>query len=84
MAFAIFGKGLQIGVVGLGFWCLACLAVLACVASRWVREGGNGTEIVLEDESEDEAEVPVGTEASGHANGHANGQANGQAGTSRK
>jgi hypothetical protein len=84
MAFAIFGKGLQIGVVGLGFWCLACLAVLACVASRWVREGGNGTEIALEDESEDEAEVPVGTEANGHANGYANGQANGQAGVSRK
>lgn len=50
IAFSIFGKGLDIGVVGLGFWCLACLAVLACVASRWVMEGSNGKEIVLEGE----------------------------------
>jgi hypothetical protein len=50
IAFAIFGKGLDIGVVGLGFWCLAGLAVLACVASRWVMEGSNGKEIVLEGE----------------------------------
>ncbi|CZR66360.1 related to E.coli tetracycline resistance protein TCR1 [Phialocephala subalpina] len=50
IAFAIFGKGLDIGVVGLGFWCLACLGVLACVASRWVTEGTNGKEIVLEGE----------------------------------
>ncbi|KAH8591069.1 major facilitator superfamily domain-containing protein, partial [Bisporella sp. PMI_857] len=54
IAFVIFGKGLQIGVVGLGFWCLASLGGLACVASWWVIEGGNGTEIVLEDEGEDE------------------------------
>lgn len=51
-ALAIFGKGLQIGIVGLGFWCLAGLAVLACVASRWVREGSNGTEIKLEGDEE--------------------------------
>ncbi|KAF8851776.1 MFS general substrate transporter [Acephala macrosclerotiorum] len=50
VAFAIFGKGLDIGVVGLGFWCLACLGLLACVASRWVTEGTNGKEIVLEGE----------------------------------
>lgn len=50
IAFSIFGKGLDIGVVGLGFWCLACLAILACVASRWVMEGSNGKEIVLEGE----------------------------------
>lgn len=50
IAFAIFGKGLDIGVVGLGFWCLACLGVLACVASRWVTEGTNGKEIDLEGE----------------------------------
>jgi hypothetical protein len=35
-ALAIFGHGLQIGVIGLGFWCLAGLAVLAYVASHWV------------------------------------------------
>jgi len=49
-ALAIFGRGLQIGVVGLGFWCLACLAILACVASRWVQEGSNGNEIKLGEE----------------------------------
>ncbi|KAI9844839.1 MAG: hypothetical protein M1837_005257 [Sclerophora amabilis] len=43
---AIFGQGLKIGVVGLGFWCLACLAILACVASRWVRDGPNDDERV--------------------------------------
>ena len=52
---AIFGQGLRSGVVGLGFWCLAVLAVLACLASFWATEGSNGTEIVLEDsESENE------------------------------
>ena len=51
-ALAVFGKGLQIGMVGLGFWCLAGLAILACVASRWVSEGSNGTEIKLEGEEE--------------------------------
>jgi len=55
IAFAIFGKGLEIGVVGLGFWCLACLGILACVASRWVVEGSNGKEIVLEGDEEEVA-----------------------------
>lgn len=50
VALAIFGKGLDVGVVGLGFWCLACLGVLACIASRWVTEGTNGREIALEGE----------------------------------
>ena len=53
VAFAIFGEGLKIGVVGLGFWCVACLAVLACVASRWVKEGSNGAEIVLDGDVEE-------------------------------
>ena len=59
-AFAIFGQGLKIGIVGLGFWCVAGLAVLACVASRWVVEGSNGKEIVLEGEvppSEPQAQI---------------------------
>jgi hypothetical protein len=47
-ALTVFGQGLRIGVVGLGFWCLAVLAVASCVASAWVREGRNGEEIVLE------------------------------------
>ncbi|KAH7370908.1 major facilitator superfamily transporter [Rhexocercosporidium sp. MPI-PUGE-AT-0058] len=58
IAFAIFGKGLDIGVVGLGFWCLACLGMLACVASRWVAEGSNGKEIVLEGDGVENAETP--------------------------
>ncbi|TVY92986.1 putative membrane protein [Lachnellula willkommii] len=54
IAFVIFGKGLNIGIVGLGFWCVAGLSVLACVASFWVREGSNGQDIVLEEEEEEE------------------------------
>jgi MFS family permease len=57
IAFAIFGKGLDIGVVGLGFWCLSGLAVLACIASRWVMEGSNGKEIILEGEEATEPET---------------------------
>jgi hypothetical protein len=53
-ALVIFGQGLRVGVVGLGFWCLMVLAVLAYLASLWVIEGSNGLEIVLEDESDDE------------------------------
>lgn len=55
-ALAMFGKGLAIGVVGLGFWFLACLAVLACIASRWVEEGSNGNEIKLEGDVEQTGE----------------------------
>jgi hypothetical protein len=58
IAFATFGKGLDIGVVGLGFWVLAGVAILACVASRWVMEGSNGKEIVLE--GEEVVEEPSG------------------------
>lgn len=47
---------MDIGVVGIAFWCVAGLAVLACIASFWVREGSNGKEIVLEDENEDDGE----------------------------
>ena len=38
-ALAIFGMGLKIGAVGLAFWCLTGLALLSCVASRFVRGG---------------------------------------------
>jgi len=48
IAFTIFGEGLDIGAVGLRFRCLACLGIPACIASRWVTEGTNGKEIVLE------------------------------------
>ncbi|KAJ7202174.1 major facilitator superfamily domain-containing protein [Mycena rebaudengoi] len=55
VALAIFGRGLEIDVVGLAFWCVAGLAVLACVASRWVTEGQNGKEIKLDGDEEMEA-----------------------------
>lgn len=50
----IFGRGLNIGVVGLGFWCIMFLAVSACIASRWVTEGTNGKEIIFEEEEDGE------------------------------
>jgi hypothetical protein len=50
---AIHGEGIRIGVVGLGFWCVACLAMLSCITSQWVTEGTNGKEIVLEDDEEE-------------------------------
>ncbi|KAK5024628.1 hypothetical protein LTS07_008474 [Exophiala sideris] len=55
-ALAIFGQGLRIGVVGLGFWCLMALAILSYVASLWVTEGSNGLEINLDDEDDSEEE----------------------------
>lgn len=42
MAFAVLGYGSRIGVVGLGFWFVAALAVLSCLASLRVKEGKNG------------------------------------------
>ncbi|KIV87894.1 hypothetical protein PV11_03410 [Exophiala sideris] len=51
-ALAIFGQGLRIGVVGLGFWCLMALAILSYVASLWVTEGSNGLEINLDNEED--------------------------------
>jgi hypothetical protein len=42
MALSIFGHGLELGVVGLGFWFVAALAVLSFIASIRVREGTNG------------------------------------------
>ena len=42
-----------IDAVGLGFWCLMALAVLAYVASLWVTEGANGLEINLDEDSEE-------------------------------
>lgn len=45
MALAALGYGLKIGVVGLGFWFVAALAVLSCLASLRVQEGNNGEEL---------------------------------------
>ncbi|GAM86989.1 hypothetical protein ANO11243_050100 [Dothideomycetidae sp. 11243] len=49
VALVIFGRGLEIGYVGLAFWSLFGLAVLAYLASAWVKEGSNGKEIVITD-----------------------------------
>jgi hypothetical protein len=46
MAFAVLGYGLRIGVVGLGFWFVAALAVLSCLASLRVNEGKNGEDVI--------------------------------------
>ena len=48
----IFGKGLDIGVVGLAWWVLACVAVVGCVVAQGVREG-SGHEVLLEGEFRD-------------------------------
>ncbi|KAF2117411.1 major facilitator superfamily domain-containing protein [Lophiotrema nucula] len=45
----LFGRGLDMGVVGLAWWILACVAVLGSVASKFVREG-DGHEILMEGE----------------------------------
>lgn len=37
VALAVYGLGLRVQVIGLGFWCVSGLAVLAIGASRWVR-----------------------------------------------
>lgn len=45
----IFGKGLDMGVVGLAWWLLACVAVVGSVVAQFVKEG-DGHEILLEGE----------------------------------
>ncbi|KZM27426.1 uncharacterized protein EKO05_0010720 [Ascochyta rabiei] len=45
----VFGKGLNMGVVGLGWWLMAAVATVGCVAAQWVREG-DGHEILLDGE----------------------------------
>ncbi|KAL1842208.1 hypothetical protein VTJ49DRAFT_5820 [Mycothermus thermophilus] len=49
----VYGFGLENGVVGLVFWCLAGVAVSNLVASLFVREG-DGHEIWLEGDQDDE------------------------------
>ncbi|KAF7548918.1 hypothetical protein G7Z17_g6747 [Cylindrodendrum hubeiense] len=44
IALGMFGHGLRIGFVELGFWFLSGVATLACLASMWVVEGDNGIE----------------------------------------
>lgn len=45
----IMGRGLDIGIVGLAWWILACVAVLGSVVGQWLWEG-DGHEILLEGE----------------------------------
>ncbi|KAH7024045.1 major facilitator superfamily domain-containing protein [Ilyonectria destructans] len=44
IALGMFAYGLRIGFVELGFWFLAGVATLACLASMWVVEGDNGNQ----------------------------------------
>lgn len=46
-----FGLGLEKGVVGLGWWVIASVSALGCVASLWVKNG-SGYEVVLQEEDE--------------------------------
>jgi hypothetical protein len=46
-----FGLGLEKGVVGLGWWAIASISALGCIASLWVKNG-SGYEVVLQDEEE--------------------------------
>lgn len=45
----VFGRGLDIGVVALGWWLMASVAVLGLFIAQWVKEG-DGHEILLEGE----------------------------------
>ncbi|KAH6637525.1 major facilitator superfamily domain-containing protein [Boeremia exigua] len=48
-----FGVGLERGILGVGWWAIAGVSAVGCLASLWVKNG-SGYEIVLE-ENEDEA-----------------------------
>lgn len=48
----LYGAGLEMGIVGLAFWCMAGVAVFGAVAALWVWEG-DGHEIWLEGEREE-------------------------------
>ncbi|KAF2181058.1 MFS general substrate transporter [Zopfia rhizophila CBS 207.26] len=45
----IFGRGLNIGIVGLAWWTLACEAMVGSVVARFVRDG-DGHEVLMEGE----------------------------------
>ncbi|KAF2172234.1 hypothetical protein M409DRAFT_62990 [Zasmidium cellare ATCC 36951] len=49
----IYGVGLNKGIVGLAWWCMAGVAVLGNFAGRWVRDG-DGHEIWLEGDEDGE------------------------------
>jgi hypothetical protein len=45
----IFGRGLDMGIVGLAWWVLGCVAIAGAIAGRFLWEG-DGHEIVLDGE----------------------------------
>ncbi|KAF2641048.1 MFS general substrate transporter [Massarina eburnea CBS 473.64] len=45
----VFGRGLDIGIVGLAWWILACVAVVGCVVGQFLKEG-DGHEVLIEGE----------------------------------
>jgi MFS family permease len=45
----LFGTGLDMGMVELGWWGIACVAVVGCIAAQFVREG-DGHEVLLDGE----------------------------------
>jgi hypothetical protein len=45
----IFGRGLDMGIVGLAWWILGCVAVVGVIVAQGVREG-DGHEVLLEGE----------------------------------
>ncbi|KAI5201338.1 MFS general substrate transporter [Aureobasidium subglaciale] len=51
----LYGVGLRKGIVGLSWWCMACLAAVGAVAGLFVKDG-DGHEIWLEGEKEEEEE----------------------------
>jgi MFS family permease len=48
-----FGLGLEKGMVGLGWWAIAGISALGCIASLWVKNG-SGYEVVLQEEDNDQ------------------------------
>ncbi|KAH3981360.1 hypothetical protein HBH98_142580 [Parastagonospora nodorum] len=46
----LFGRGLDMGIVGLSWWCMAAVAVVGWVVAQGVREG-DGHEVLLEGET---------------------------------
>jgi hypothetical protein len=45
----VFGRSLDMGIVGLAWWCMGAVAVFGWVLAQYVKEG-DGHEILLEDE----------------------------------
>jgi len=55
----LFGKGLQVGIVGLAYWCLAGVAIIGAFSAAFVKDG-DGHEILMEGEVREEDGEGVG------------------------